>query len=489
MGQSSDKDGSVFPNLCIYLFDQDVERHQYLQNILSFVEGNVVVVDDLCSIETDDQGGYNCAAVMLGSGLDLSEQKSIVKDLSREHPNLPVFQLYTEENGVDSIEGFDNVIGSFKLPTLYDDLMALAHKAQVYQELKNPDGANSRPVELFRSLSGSSRATRQVNKMIEQVADSEATVLILGESGTGKEVVARKLHFHSVRRGNPFVPVNCGAIPGDLLESELFGHEKGAFTGAISARQGRFEMAEGGTLFLDEIGDMSMPMQVKLLRVLQERSFERVGSNKTIPCNVRIIAATHRNLETAIKTGDFREDLFYRLNVFPIEMPPLRGRVEDIPVLVNDLIHRIENEKRGSVRLTPAAVAALSHYRWPGNVRELANLIERLAILFPYGVVDVADLPEKFRPGVDLIDTTLLPQVTLPGDQPGTTLNAPRLPNDGIDLKAHLNSLEQSLIQQALDESDGIVAHAAKRLHMRRTTLVEKLRKYGLQRQIESTGI
>ncbi|MES9977507.1 MAG: sigma-54 dependent transcriptional regulator, partial [Candidatus Thiodiazotropha sp. 6PLUC5] len=253
------------------------------------------------------------------------------------------------------------------LPTLYDDLMTLAHKAQVFQELKNPEGGNSRPVELFRSLSGSSRATRQVNKMIEQVADSEATVLILGESGTGKEVVARKLHFHSVRRGKPFVPVNCGAIPGDLLESELFGHEKGAFTGAISARQGRFEMAEGGTLFLDEIGDMSMPMQVKLLRVLQERTFERVGSNKTIPCNVRIIAATHRNLEAAIKTGDFREDLYYRLNVFPIEMPPLRERVEDIPVLVNDLIHRIENEKRGSVRLTPAAVAALSHYRWPGN--------------------------------------------------------------------------------------------------------------------------
>ncbi|MET0042974.1 MAG: sigma-54 dependent transcriptional regulator, partial [Candidatus Thiodiazotropha sp. 6PLUC3] len=361
--------------------------------------------------------------------------------------------------------------------------------AQVFQELKNPEGGNSRPVELFRSLSGSSRATRQVNKMIEQVADSEATVLILGESGTGKEVVARKLHFHSVRRGKPFVPVNCGAIPGDLLESELFGHEKGAFTGAISARQGRFEMAEGGTLFLDEIGDMSMPMQVKLLRVLQERTFERVGSNKTIPCNVRIIAATHRNLEAAIKTGDFREDLYYRLNVFPIEMPPLRERVEDIPVLVNDLIHRIENEKRGSVRLTPAAVAALSHYRWPGNVRELANLIERLAILYPYGVVDVGELPEKFRPAVDLMDTTQLPQVTLQGDEPGTTLNAPRLPNDGIDLKAHLNSLEQSLIQQALEESDGIVAHAAKRLHMRRTTLVEKLRKYGLQRQTESTGI
>jgi sigma-54 specific flagellar transcriptional regulator A len=490
MGQSSEKDGSVFPNLCIYLFDQDAERQRYLQHILSFVEGEVVVITEPSQIDITNQRDYNCMVVMIGHGLMRSEQLSIVKELSESSPDLPVFQIYeTQEGSPEIIEGFDNVIGSFKLPTLYDDLMALAHKAQVFQELKNPDGVNSRPVELFRSLSGSSRATRQVNKMIEQVADTDATVLILGESGTGKEVVARKLHFHSVRRGKPFVPVNCGAIPGDLLESELFGHEKGAFTGAISTRQGRFEMAEGGTLFLDEIGDMSTPMQVKLLRVLQERTFERVGSNKTIPCNVRIIAATHRNLESAIKNGDFREDLFYRLNVFPIEMPPLRDRVEDIPVLVNDLIHRIENEKRGSVRLTPAAVAALSHYRWPGNVRELANLIERLAILYPYGVVDVGELPEKFRPAMEIMDTTQLPQVSLQGEVPGTTLNAPRLPNDGIDLKAHLNSLEQSLIQQALDESDGIVAHAAKRLHMRRTTLVEKLRKYGLQRQTESTGI
>jgi sigma-54 specific flagellar transcriptional regulator A len=490
MGQSTDKDGSVFPNLCIYLFDQDAERQSYLQHILSFVEGEVVVLSDPSEIDANPLGSNTCVAVMMGFGLNQGEQHSLVKTLSDEHPDLPIFQIYDEQHKTpESIEGFDNVIGNFKLPTLYDELMALAHKVQVYQELKNPDGGKSRPVELFRSLSGSSRATRQVNKMIEQVADSDATVLILGESGTGKEVVARKLHFHSVRRGQPFVPVNCGAIPADLLESELFGHEKGAFTGAISARQGRFEMAEGGTLFLDEIGDMSMPMQVKLLRVLQERTFERVGSNRTLPCNVRIIAATHRNLEAAIKTGDFREDLFYRLNVFPIEMPPLRDRVEDIPVLVNDLIHRIENEKRGSVRLTPAAIAALSHYRWPGNVRELANLIERLAILYPYGVVDVGELPEKFRPAVEFMDTTQLPQVALQGEEPGTTHHAPRLPNDGIDLKAHLNSLEQSLIQQALDESDGIVAHAAKRLHMRRTTLVEKLRKYGLQRQTESPGI
>ena len=481
----------VFPNLCVYLFENDSHRQGYLEQIFAFVEGTIQVVDSPEEFSNLlKESSEECAALLLGPGRDREEQLRLHQLATQDDPPLPVFQLYNDEDGVpEKLDGYENLIGSFKIPTHYDDLMALAHKAQVYQESHSINGTKSRPVELFRSLSGSSRATRQVNKMIEQVADSEATVLILGESGTGKEVVARKLHFHSVRRGKPFVPVNCGAIPADLLESELFGHEKGAFTGAISARQGRFEMAEGGTLFLDEIGDMSMPMQVKLLRVLQERSFERVGSNQTVPCNVRIIAATHRNLEEAIKAGEFREDLFYRLNVFPIEMPPLRNRVEDIPVLVNDLIHRIENEKRGSVRLTPAAIAALSHYRWPGNVRELANLIERLAILHPYGVVDGADLPEKFRPAGGGLDTVQLPEVSLSGDEPDTTVTAPRLPSDGLDLKAHLSTLEQSLIQQALDESEGIVAHAAKRLHMRRTTLVEKLRKYGLQRHTESPGI
>lgn len=491
MGLQHEKDHPVFPNLCIYLLEKDQERQKYLKQVLAFVDGEILSIDGPEKVIEQVGASQNgCIAVLLGSGFQGNERENLLKQLADENPAIPVFQIFDDAEGIpEKAEGFPNVIGNLKLPTHYDDLIALSHKAQVFRESHSQSGPKSRPVELFRSLSGSSRATRQVNKMIEQVADSDATVLILGESGTGKEVVARKLHFHSVRRGKPFVPVNCGAIPADLLESELFGHEKGAFTGAISARQGRFEMAEGGTLFLDEIGDMSMPMQVKLLRVLQERTFERVGSNKTIPCNVRIIAATHRNLESAITNGDFREDLYYRLNVFPIDMPPLRDRVEDIPVLVNDLIHRIEHEKRGSVRLTPAAIAGLSHYRWPGNVRELANLMERLAILHPYGVVDVNDLPEKFKPVGNLMDTVQLPDVSLSGDEPGTTVTAPRLPSDGLDLKAHLNTLEQSLIQQALDESDGIVAHAAKRLHMRRTTLVEKLRKYGLQRQSESTGI
>lgn len=484
-------DKQSFPKLCVYLIDENADRRGYLHNILNFMDGEVMFTDSLQEIEEHLASSLvECSAVFLGPDYAQSQRREIAEKLAKQLPQLPIFELYTDDSPTPGgLDGHTNVLGKIKIPTQYDQLEALIHKSQVFNESHTQQGQKTRPVELFRSLSGSSRATRQVNRMIEQVADSEATVLILGESGTGKEVVARKLHFHSVRRGKPFVPVNCGAIPGDLLESELFGHEKGAFTGAISARQGRFEMAEGGTLFLDEIGDMSMPMQVKLLRVLQERTFERVGSNSPITCNVRIIAATHRNLEKAIQEGEFREDLYYRLNVFPIDMPPLRARVEDIPVLVNDLIHRIEHEKRGSVRLTPAAIAALSHYSWPGNVRELANLMERLAILFPYGVVDIMDLPEKFRPNSKLVDTIRLPEVTIQGDDPETIVNAPRLPSEGLDLKAHLNTLEQSLIQQALEESDGVVAHAAKRLHMRRTTLVEKLRKYGLHRHQESTGI
>jgi sigma-54 specific flagellar transcriptional regulator A len=336
-------------------------------------------------------------------------------------------------------------------------------------------------LELFRSLVGDSPAITRVRRLIEQVAGSDANVLILGESGTGKEVVARKLHYFSARRDKPFVPINCGAIPADLLESELFGHEKGAFTGAISSRQGRFEMAEGGTLFLDEIGDMSLPMQVKLLRVLQERVFERVGSNRSIRADVRIIAATHRNLEEAIRDGKFREDLYYRLNVFPIDMPPLRERKEDIALLIEELALRFKNEKRVSVQVSPTAVDVLSQYAWPGNVRELCNLVERLTILYPNGEVDVHDLPDKYTANARIpVDA---PRATAPAAAHVVhPISLPRLPREGLDIKEHLNNLEYTLIKQALDEAGGVVAHAAERLRLRRTTLVEKLRKYGLGR-------
>jgi|TARA_B110000211_G_C14055141_1_gene542985 sigma-54 specific flagellar transcriptional regulator A len=326
-----------------------------------------------------------------------------------------------------------------------------------------------------QQLIGESASIERINQMIDQVADTNASVLILGESGTGKEVIARNIHAQSSRSHKPFVPINCGAIPADLLESELFGHEKGAFTGAISARQGRFELAEGGVIFLDEIGDMPLPMQVKLLRVLQERCYEKVGSSKSIKTDVRVIAATHRRLEGLIEEGHFREDLFYRLNVFPIDVSPLRERVEDIPLLVREMVVRMERDHRGSVRLSKKAVVMLQHYGWPGNVRELANLLERLAILYPNAVIEVKNLPEKFQSG-DLIDLN-------PNGEEETLVatvqpNISQLPSNGIDMKQYLTDIEISLIEQALVDTNHVVARAATMLNVRRTTLVEKMRKY-----------
>jgi len=284
------------------------------------------------------------------------------------------------------------------------------------------------------------------------------------------------------------VPVNCGAIPAELLESELFGHEKGAFTGAINSRAGRFEMAEGGTLFLDEIGDMPLNMQVKILRVLQERCYERVGSNKTQPVDVRIIAATHRNLEQMITENTFREDLFYRLNVFPIELPSLKERSEDIPLLMNELVSRMESEQRGSIRFNSAAIMSLCQHEWSGNVRELANLVERMAIMHPFGVIGVQDLPGKYR-HVDVTDEDFVHApvktngVAVSGSTSYVNMNdTPLLPEQGIDLREYIVNLEMSLIQQALNDCGGVVARAADKLCVRRTTLVEKMRKYDMQR-------
>ena len=471
--------------MSLLLVEDSKQQRQKLTAILEFVAQGAVSVADCQSAL--DHLGEKFEAILLGD-CDTPENLTRIFNAIQSLEDAPPVLLLISEEEATSLDK-DVVQGAFamlSLPMRYAEVSDVLHRAQVFNlgRLQRGGGVN---LDLFRSLVGNSRSILEVRKLIEQVAESDATVLILGESGTGKEVVARNLHYHSVRRDNPFVPINCGAIPGELLESELFGHEKGAFTGAVSARRGRFEMAEGGTLFLDEIGDMPMAMQVKLLRVLQERTFERLGGSKVITANVRVVAATHQNLEDLIKEGKFREDLFYRLNVFPIEMPPLRDRMEDVPLLVNELIARMEHEKRGSVRFTPACMIALCQYRWPGNVRELSNLLERMVIMHPYGVVDVADLPEKFKPSGASDDLS-----AMHFDQhlaSNADLQSSRLPRDGIDLKEHISTVECSLIKQALDEADGVVAHAAKRLKMRRTTLVEKLRKYGLQRSETMTGI
>lgn len=342
---------------------------------------------------------------------------------------------------------------------------------------------------------GDSLAMHQLRESISRVAPSEATVLITGETGTGKELVARTIHEQSSRANKPFVAVNCGAIPGDLLESELFGHEKGAFTGAVHARQGRFELAEGGTLFLDEIGDMPLMMQVKLLRVLQERCFERVGSNRSIQANIRVIAATHRDLRESINAGTFREDLFFRLNVFPLHAGPLRDRADDIPALSEHLSNRLEREGRPGVHLGPCAIRVLKEYDWPGNVRELANLLEHLSVLYPGGHVSAqqlpghlnhtgySNLPLERRAPETLFDAEPQPEVREPDAIELPAEDEPHLPEEGVNLRKYLENQEVALIRQSLDKSNGVVARAARLLHVRRTTLVEKMRKYQIMRE------
>ncbi|MES2868135.1 MAG: sigma-54 dependent transcriptional regulator [Pseudomonadota bacterium] len=477
----------------ILLIDDDSVRCRDLAVILNFLgEENLASASHQWQQAVSSlSSSREVLCVLVGAVSTAGGLSGLLKTLAAWDEFLPIMLLGDISSTDLPEDQRRRVLSSLEMPPSYSKLLDSLHRAQVYREMYDHarERGRHREPNLFRSLVGTSRAIQHVRQMMQQVADTDASVLILGESGTGKEVVARNLHYHSKRRDAPFVPVNCGAIPAELLESELFGHEKGAFTGAITSRAGRFELANGGTLFLDEIGDMPLPMQVKLLRVLQERTFERVGSNKTQSADVRIIAATHKNLESMIEVGAFREDLYYRLNVFPIEMAPLRERVEDIPLLMNELISRMEHEKRGSIRFNSGAIMSLCRHAWPGNVRELANLVERMAIMHPYGVIGVAELPKKFRyvdeedeQLVDSMFSDMEERVAINSATPDFTATA-MLPPEGLDLKDYLGGLEQGLIQQALDDANGIVARAAERLRIRRTTLVEKMRKYGMSRR------
>ncbi len=321
---------------------------------------------------------------------------------------------------------------------------------------------------------GKSPALQEVFRVLAKVAPTESTVLVTGESGTGKELLVRALHRNSPRRDGPFVPINCGAIPKDLLESELFGHEKGAFTHAIRTKVGRFELAEGGTVFLDEIGEMDLALQVKILRVLQEKEFERVGGTKVLHADVRVVAATNRDLEEEVRQGRFREDLYYRLNVIPIHLPPLRERGEDILLLAEHFLQRAcQRQGIPLLRLTPEVRDALLRYSWPGNVRELENFMERMAILCEDSQICLADLPPKVLRELG----QQLPQPTV------ATVSAFRWPelSDlerlGMNLKEFLDTLEARLVDEALAASDGVKNRAAELLGIKRTTLIEKLKK------------
>ncbi len=362
-------------------------------------------------------------------------------------------------------------------PVNLEELQLVLERAREYQRLHMENRRYRQEIQRRfspQNLIGHSESMRQILDLIEKVADSDSTVLIFGESGTGKELVARAIHYRSDRMDKPLVPINCAAIPADLLESELFGYEKGAFTGAHKTKVGRFELANGGTLFLDEVGEMSPQLQVKLLRVLQERSFERLGGIRSIQVDVRIIAATNRNLEASIEEGKFREDLYYRLSVIPIQIPPLRDRREDIPLLVEHFLENFNRQKSREVQgITPRAMEALVQYGWPGNVRELENLMERLVVLKRAGTIDLEDLPEKVR-----------------GAASQEELGKILLPEGGIQLDAAVHRLEKELILQALKRSGGIKKEAARLLGMKRTTLIQKMKRNNIifEDQVNSTG-
>ncbi|MCD9087152.1 sigma-54 dependent transcriptional regulator [Stenotrophomonas sp. SY1] len=483
----------------ILVIDADAVRAERTIALLEFMDFTPRWVSDAQDIDVRRHRGNDWMAIVVGALEDADRAAGFFTWLAGTSLPPPILLAESDPLAFSRHYGLHEAnVWPLEQPMRHAQVEALLRRAS----LKCLDAEHQAGSADDNGPTGSSPAVTELRQLIEQVANFDTTVLVLGESGTGKEVVSRSIHQRSPRRDGPFVAINCGAIPPDLLESELFGHEKGAFTGALSARKGRFEMAEGGTLLLDEIGDMSLPMQVKLLRVLQERSFERVGGNQTIRCNVRVIAATHRDLETRIAEGKFREDLFYRLNVFPIDVPALRERTDDIPALVETIATQLSRTGRGEVRFTSEALQALASYPWPGNVRELTNLVERLAVLHPGGQVRVQDLPSRYRGDHAVTaqaeqERPALARMIADSAAPvaaaqaaGATGNAStNLPSEGLDLRDHMAGIELTLINEALERTQGVVAHAAQLLGLRRTTLVEKLRKYGIEReQIEAIG-
>ncbi|HLH31150.1 MAG TPA: sigma 54-interacting transcriptional regulator, partial [Terriglobia bacterium] len=321
----------------------------------------------------------------------------------------------------------------------------------------------------FNNIIGSGRAMKRIFELVDTIAALNSTCLIQGETGTGKELIAKAIHFNSPRKDQKLVSINCGAIPENLLESELFGHVKGAFTGAVQTRIGRFEQANGGTIFLDEIGNMPVALQVKLLRVLQEREFERVGGNSTVKVDVRIIAATSSNLEQMVKDGTFREDLYYRLNVIPINLPPLRERREDIPLLVQKFVqHFCETHRLDVKTVSPQVMKALMSYDWPGNVRQLENLVERMvALTANRPAILPADLPTEIQNRDSLNFVPLI-----------------EIPEEGINFQNVVTDMERELILQSLRRTNGNKKLAAKLLNLKRTTLIEKIKRIGLGEQL-----
>jgi len=395
----------------------------------------------------------------------------VLREIASEKLDIPSIMITAYASVSTAVEAMK--LGAFDYitkPFVLEDVYLTARRALDVSRLQEENYRLKK--ELKKKFSthkiiGNSLPLQEVIKFIEKIADTDSTVLITGESGTGKELVAKTIHYNSSRERNTFVPLNCAAIPKDILESELFGHEKGAFTGAVTTRIGRFELANNGTLFLDEIGELAPSLQVKLLRVLQEKEFERVGGIKTIKVDVRIIAATNRDLEKAVKEGTFREDLYYRLNVIPLHLPPLRKMKEDVPLLVEHFVAEIsKRKKKEPPRISPETMNYLVNYKWPGNVRELENLIERLIILKEGDHITPGELPERF------LENRQMPKVVT---------KSKLLSSEGVDLNLVLDEIENNMIIQALEMSKGIKSKAASLLGLNRTTLIEKMKKKSIE--------
>ncbi|WP_081653478.1 sigma-54 dependent transcriptional regulator [Bacteriovorax sp. DB6_IX] len=434
-----------------YLSENKVEKQFCLVTDISFENSGT---DGLYLIDVLKERNYNFTSIVMTGFASIETAIAATKK--------GVFHYLTKPFELDVLA--ELIVRAMTQKMSIDP--ALFNTKEKSQANKNEKVKLIKPNEddFFCGMIGRSKVMKKIFERIRKVASSNSTVLIGGPSGTGKELVAQAIHKMSMRQDQNMVSVNCGAIPGELLESELFGHEKGAFTGAISTRMGRFEVANNGTIFLDEIGDMPLLLQVKLLRVLQNREIERVGSTGPIPVDVRIVTATHRDLEKSVTDGNFREDLFYRLNVIPIKIPALKERKEDIPLLISYFLSRfVSADGRNAIDFEDETLAILTNYEWPGNVRELENLIERLVILRGGSSIRPEDLPPKI--------------LALSNHSVVNTDDLYQLPDDGLDLKRFLTGVEESLIKQALDKTKGNKNQASKLLHMNRTTLIEKMKK------------
>jgi len=459
------------PERVLVIDDDEIVREVLVEHLEN--EGHVVVA---CS------NGYRGLEIFKNEKFDLVildlimpgiNGLEVLKEIKRFSPPtvaILITAFGSIENAVDAMRAgaFDYITKPFNLADVSFAVKRGLGVSKLEKEninlkrqLKNRYG--------FENIIGDSNAMQSIYSLVDKVAPTDSTVLILGESGTGKELIANIIHCNSERNSKPIVTVNCSAIPHELLETELFGHEKGAFTGAVSTKLGKFEIADGGTVFLDEIGDMTPSLQIKLLRVLQERAFERVGGTKTIKVDIRIIAATNKNLEDEVSTGRFREDLFYRLNVIPVQLPPLRERTEDLPLLCNYFIDRYcKKRNRPMMKISRETMSALANYSWPGNVRELENLIERLVVLKEDETIVMTDLPEKIVGGFNNHI-----------DFKSAITHA--INSGNIDFDKRVTDFEKYLISHAIKSAKGVKSSAARLLNIKRTTLVEKMKRLEIQ--------